>query len=217
MADYDVNGLPIIRFGIVRDGIRDILKRKLPDLADRIEVDRTWPTSIDTEPRLLVMSGTERKVIGTGPHGSPEYRCTGVLGVALRVQARTEALANARLDVLEQAVCQALLCQPDALVDIEGFEQASSVTRTPSLSKVEQSDRIEAQSMLAFDCIWTEAYPPFVPDTLTRIRLVLDAIDPADPIGPYPAIPPFAPPADPPRPRGPDGRAEAGIDFDLPQ
>jgi hypothetical protein len=74
-----------------------------------------------------------------------------------------------------------------------------------------------AEAGVTFGLVWGEYYEPRVPDAFAIASVRVDAIDPADPLGPYPAIAPFPAPAAPPRVRGPDGRAEAGFDINLPQ
>lgn len=213
MSATDSNGEPIVTFGLVRDRIKAILARKLPTLAGRILVDRQWPTGADAQPFLLIESGTERKVL-TVAGGSPEYDVTATIGVSIRVQARGEAAALTQLDALERLVCVALLAQPDALTDLPGFDRVGAIIRNSSMST--EGDRIEAQTSLAFDCLWTEFYPPATPDALLRLHVRLDAIEPFDPTGPYPPLDDFPAPAEPPRTSGPDGRPEIGANIDLP-
>jgi hypothetical protein len=210
---FDNNGEPILRFAILRERFRSILIRKLPELAARIMVDRQWPVMTDAPPVLLIESGAERKTLAVSG-GSPEYAVLGTIAVTIRVQARSQTAALELLDALEFAVGNALLCQPDSLVDLPGFADTPTINRTAAMSN--DGDRIDAQVTLAFDCAWTEYYPPATPDDLRRLHIVLDAIDPFDPTGAYPPIEQFPAPAAPTRTSGPDGRAEVGLDIDLP-
>jgi hypothetical protein len=101
---------------------------------------------------------------------------------------------------------------------------ASFVSRFSSIPTVRVETQVssDASSMIAeagvtFELTWIEEYPPRVDDALATVSIRVDAIDPFDPVGNYGPILNFPAPADPPRMSGPDGRAETGLDINLPQ
>ena len=204
-----------LTYAAVRDSAAAILRRKLPALANRIYIDRQWPTGPDLPPCIIVSSGPAQWESSNARAGHPEFTVTGSIGVSIRAQARSEDQMRAILEPLAEAVLFALCQQPDGLLDLPGMEQVLRINRANAAGN--EGDRLEAQISYAIDCVWHAEYPPAAGVPLRRIRLAVDAIDPADPLGPYQGIDPFPAPPAPPRATGPDGRAEAGADIAIPE
>ena len=181
---------------------------------------RSWPTTAQSYPIVYVKTPTEERE-SLGPNGAPQYKVTSTIRFIARVRVPVQAndagtaVAEAALEALKADIEVAIINNPSIMVLLQQYPFTRSEMGI-------NSDGDMPFGELALD-IGMEFYQgpedfyPIVGAPLEEITVDADLTNVADPNGTYPN-PPFPAAVTPaPRTSGPDGRAEGGLDIQLPQ
>ncbi|PMQ04163.1 hypothetical protein DyAD56_15860 [Dyella sp. AD56] len=181
---------------------------------------RSWPTTAMSYPVIYVKTPIEDRE-SLGPNGAPQYKVTSTIRIIARVQVPPQAndagtaVAEAALESLKAQIEVAVINNPSIMVLLQQFPFTRSEMGI-------NSEGSQAFGELALD-IGMEFYQgpedfyPIVGTPIEELTLDADLTNVTDPSGTYPN-PPFPASVTPaPRTSGPDGRAEGGLDIQLPQ
>lgn len=195
-----------------------VLAAQIPDV--RILVGQHWPVENGQLPSLLVdMRAEDKRSVSIG---APAYDVTVTMVIRAReviVSDPDQAAYGAdhgpaiekALDRWIEDIQSALLQAPEFVSMVTGIQSVRVETQVST-----ETEDLVAEAGVTLTLAYRESWAPRVANTLTRLRLGVDAIDPQDPSGNYVPPAPFPAPKPPPRDRGPDGRLEIGADIIIP-
>jgi hypothetical protein len=181
---------------------------------------RTWATFKGQYPAIFVTTPSEDRE-SLGRHSAQQFTTTATIKIAARVT--VPALANdagaaqaqVALEALKVQIEQALINNP-AITQL--IQQIAYVRSEIDVSS--EGDQPLAELVMQFGYEFYEGPEDFYPiagDALDEITVDVDLTNRFDATGTYPN-PPFPSEVEPaPRTSGPDGRAEGGLDVQLPQ
>lgn len=181
---------------------------------------RDWSSNVSQYPCVFVrIDGEDRQSLG--PNTAQEFETVVTIKVTARVQAPAQAndqgavAAELALETLKSQIDAALINNPAITVVTEQFEFVRS-----ELSVNSEGEQHLGELVIRYGIKFYEGPEDFFQVTavpLTELTVDVDLTNIFDPTGTY-ANPPFPSAVVPaPRSSGPDGRAEGGLDIDLPQ
>jgi hypothetical protein len=118
-----------------------------------------WPTAPGAYPLIIVRTPRERKENAAPRYGPPTFFTTVSLAVTGRVEATTEAEAEAALELLSVQVEQALLTNGQFIFDNE-IQQFSSVETT--MDVVSESGQHYGETVVTFAVEVQQTYDPVI-------------------------------------------------------
>ena len=209
----------------VRAGLRDlVLARLVADLPEikgggglpiidrrNITLSPAWPADPDAWPAVHVDAPFASHTLTSGNGMPPDFDLLVQVEIRAVVQGADEATVQARLDLFEAAITQALLCSQEFLSEITSIQEMNTSTDV-----IPGGDRPQGQLGLRLLVKVGEGFRTDFEQDLSSLALRIDLAEPADLLGTYPPEDGF-PAAEPaPRESGPDGRIEIGADITFP-
>lgn len=189
---------------VVRDALASHLAGKLSPMP--VYASRMLTILPGQMPLVLVYARAEQKAVAS-EGGAPWFTARISVVVQAKLEAEDEAGVEQGLDELNLALEESILRDMAWAPAHWAMGEVSVETRIQM-----EADRPVGELAMSFDVsVSQENFEPLVPDPLRHISLRVDLIDPFDRLGAYPGQP-----SAPPRAAGPDGRAEAGAEIELP-
>lgn len=186
----------------------------------RVYSPRTWATFKGQYPAIFVTTPSEDRE-SLGRHSAQQFTTTATVKIAARLSVPAvasdlgAAQAQVALETLKTQIEQALINNP-AITQL--IQQIAFLRSEIEVSA--EGEQPMAELAMQFGYEFYEGPEDFYPidgDPLEEITLDADLTNRFDPTGTY-ANPPFPSEVESaPRTSGPDGRAEGGLDIQLPQ
>lgn len=181
---------------------------------------RNWATFKGQYPAIFIRTPNEDRE-SLGRHSAQQFTTTATIHVSARVTAAAlpndagAAQAELALEALKTQIDQALINNPAIAIVLQQISFVRSEITVNSDGALPLGELVMQFGMEFYE--GPEDFYPVDGDPLEEITVDVDLTNRYDPSGTY-ANPPFPSEVEPaPRTSGPDGRAEGGLDIQLPQ
>ena len=162
---------------VLRSSAVVALKVASTTAGDSVYSPLDWPTSTGSYPSIIVRTPRERKDNVSSRSGPPMFFSTITLTVVGRVEATTEAAAEAALETLSSQIEYALLSNGQFIYDNE-IQQFSSVET--SMEVRSESERHYGETVVVFSIEVPQMFEPvidaagaFIGPSITEIETTL--------------------------------------------
>lgn len=189
--------------------------------AARVYTPRTWPTTADEMPVLLVQSPSEEKV-SEGRVTAQSFTVLATIRIVGRIYAKAGAgdagaiAAQAALGVLKRQIAIAVINDYEIRRHIQQYKFVRSMARVDS----QQGGLVFGELVMDLGLEFYQGPEDFAPvegDPLEEIAIYADLLNIFSPTNIFAGTPFAADATPPPRTSGPDGRAEGAALIILPQ
>lgn len=213
----------IVTSGVLQNLVAAALAGKTA-VGANVFTPRTWPTTADEMPIILVQSPRETKQNSNGRTGPAEFFVTTTIRVVARVSAKAGS-GDAGAVAAEFAVGLLQRQIEIAVINDDALRRAIQ-----KFSSVEIETGVKSEGGLVFGELvmdlalefyqGPEAFAPVVGTQFDELALYVDLLNVFSPTGVFADTPFPGSATDPPRTSGPDGRAEGmiliGVDQTVP-
>ncbi len=182
---------------------------------------RSWPTVTASGLPILYFKPPKEERESLGPNGAPQYKVTSTIRIVARLEKFAKANDQASyeveqaLETLKQQIEMAVINNPAIMSLLQQFPFTHAEMEVNSESGKTFGELCIDIGMEFYQ--GPEDFYPIVGTPIEELTLDADLTNVTDPNGTYPN-PPFPASVTPaPRTSGPDGRAEGGLDIQLPQ